>query len=471
MPEQTRLALYKYLAILARRKWVILTPVVVGVLGAVAATFWLPQAMPRTYEATATAQLAVAGRSEKGLSDINKEQADRLTNTFVYVLQGPDVLSDVIADLGLDATPSDLKSRLTFEPVAGTELVEIKARAPSPEEARDIANAMATAWREQGSAFYAILDTPELSRSFTVAEEASLPASPIEPDWQQRVGLGLLMGLVAGTLLALAIEYTDRTINSPSDLRDLVEVPVLSHLPRVPKLLGSTRRRIAELDVPPYQYTFDSGELRLLTIKLLHTLQDQHLNSLFVTSTWPSEGTTTVAIGVAMGLARSGVEVLLIDANLSRPALHTAFGGIPEAPGLTDVLLSMGEDEPPQALLRKTIHEPPVDGLSVLTAGSPHADSWNILGSGEMRKLVESYAGTDTVLVIDGPPVLSSVDALGAAAMAAGVVLVCAEGKTSVDDVQRGLSQLALLGANVLGLVYNQARTPIGTIARSAAAV
>ncbi|HEX5368925.1 MAG TPA: hypothetical protein VFY10_05870 [Dehalococcoidia bacterium] len=458
--RQRSLAIDKYLEFLGRRKWFLIVPLVIGILASIAASSWLPQIKSQEYQSKATMRLALAGGSESGLPRMDVTEVERITNTSIYLLQSSPTLAAINTNYNLHLTTAEMKSRFTITALPNTELIQVVAKGPSPAEAQALANALANAWPQINSDYYVSIKRPDLAASFTLLEPATQPGSAIvSTGWPQRAGIGILLGLAVGLGLALFSEYTDGTLNTVEDVSAATDVPILGCLPRLTHL--HFRRRSphqAREDFDPQRL----GEMRLLTVKLARMAREKHLHSILFTGVWPKAGTTGIAIGAGRGLASNEFEVLLVDASLAEPGLQRAFDVPRNQPGLTDVLVSASTGGDFGVAIDKAAVQAPTPGMRVLGSGTPAPDSWNLLGSYEMRRLVQVHegdaSGEPQLMVIDGPSLFSSADALALASVVDGVVVVCSEGKTTGDDLQRSLSQLDSLGANVLGIVYNRAK-------------
>jgi capsular exopolysaccharide synthesis family protein len=439
-----------YLDVLRRRKWVVLAPLLFGLVGAAAVTFW----MPRVYSASATARIALAGQEAGG--PLDPAQAERLTNTYVQIVQSRPLLSNVITELGLETSPEALLGRIHVEPIVGTELIRIRAEAAVPEEARDLANALAYALVEEGRTFYADSASPSLADAFGVEELAVLPTSPVRPNLPLAVATGSLVGLAAGAGLALVFEYVDPKLRRVKELAEITPLPVLSSLSRSRKSLTNGGNPRLEAGAQPV-FTVSGGE-RALAMNLLGLLVEQQVRSILVTSPRPDQGTTSVAVSTGVALARSGVEVMLVDANLHNPFLHRVFG-LSNLTGLRNILHTIpSTPDDPQALVAGAAQASQVPGLHVLTSGLPVGEPSELLASDGMRTLVKLFSERPHVTVIDAPPVLRSEDAAALAPLVGGVVMVCAEGEATADSVREALNHLQSARANVLGLVYNKAQ-------------
>ena len=162
-----------------------------------------------------------------------------------------------------------------------------------------------------------------------------------------------------------------------------------------------------------------------------------------VTSAVPREGKTLTAANLALTLSESYQRrVLLIDADLRRPAVHAHFG-IRHQPGLTDALLHRG----PLPLTAATAR------LSILPAGDGGADPMRTLASDGMRRLIEDVRGDFDWVLIDTPPIGLLSDAGVLASLADGALLVALAGRTPYDAIQRAAE--ALGADRILGVVLN----------------
>ena len=180
----------------------------------------------------------------------------------------------------------------------------------------------------------------------------------------------------------------------------------------------------------------------------LHLAQAQHgIKLVMVTSALIGEGKTLTATNLALTLSESYKKrVLLIDADLRRPAVHELFR-IPNFTGLNDGIRSDEERKVP--VLRVT------DRLSVLTAGRPDSDPMSVLSSDRMRRVLADAAATFEWVIIDTPPVALLSDANLLATLVDTVVLVVRAGVTPLHSIQTAAD--AVGRDRVLGVVLNGA--------------
>ena len=463
--KRNSLAIDRYVEVLIRRKWALLIPLAMSLVAAAVILARLPDT-PDEYESVATVRLALAGRPTGAV--ISPTDAAVIANTANYVLQSDDTLAGISQELGLNMSPGRLRSQFDIVPVPNTEFIEIHARGSSPEQAATLANALAAEWPRSSAEFYTSLQRPDLAQSFVfflearpgVATEAGFS---LNSGWATRIAVAIAMGLIGGLGIVFLTEYTDRTINTVETVSGATRATVLGS---VPWLRGGSQghlwRRLPQRPLSS-ELTRVRG-MRALTVQMMHMVRARKLRSIMFTSIWPGDGTTSIASNAARSLAGDEFDVLLVDGNLEHASVHHALELASVRPGLTDVLASSAAGRGLEVALSKAAQESGKPGLRVLAAGTPTSDAWSVLASFEMRKLVqmhneETERDRPELMIIDGPPIVASASALTLASVVSGVVVVCAEGSGTVEDLQRGLNQLDRLGANVLGVVYNKART------------
>jgi len=195
---------------------------------------------------------------------------------------------------------------------------------------------------------------------------------------------------------------------------------------------------------------------------------EQPVRSVLVTSAAAGEGKSTVAWNLAVIAARSGARVLLIEADLRRPAFSSRMRIQPSA-GLSDVLQNY--IDPVDVLLPVALNgtdggqngsaaEGPKGSLSVLLAGPNSATLSGstplaLLGSNRMRSVLESAERLHDLVVIDGPPTCLVSDAIPLIKHVSGVLVVTRVRKNTRESARQLRDQLANLRARNLGVVVN----------------
>jgi len=296
----------------------------------------------------------------------------------------------------------------------------------------------------------------------TKAKEADLAASidaanieliTSEPEVKRAAGRGVrtillatVMGLVVGVGLALFADYMDTTLATPADVSRCLGLDQLA------VLVNAGYRRedkkaplLAAKDHPDVQLT---ENFRTLRSNILFSRGFRGVRSIVVTSSLPREGKSTVAANLAVVLAQAGKRVLLIDADMRRPAMHGLFGCERE-PGLSDVLGDkIGVEE--------AIRESGVEKLSFIPAGSrvPKAAELLALATEQLSKLAGLSGRFDYVL-FDTPPLTLVDPTLVAKCTGASVLLVVRARGVTRDVVQRSVAKLRSVDARIGGVTLN----------------
>lgn len=190
-------------------------------------------------------------------------------------------------------------------------------------------------------------------------------------------------------------------------------------------------------------------QFRHLAAALHHAQLKQGVRTVMVSSAVESEGKTTTAANIALTLSHSHQRrVLLIDADLRRPSLHTLFQ-VANRDGLGDYLRDFSPSRK-----RPVVHTISPT-LSLLTAGRPTQDPMSALVSEEMKDVIEEAADHFDWVVVDTPPVALLSDANLLGAMIDVAILVVRANSTAYPLVQRALGSIG--AERVLGVVLNRA--------------
>lgn len=502
-----------YVEILQRRKWVIvlttvMTTAVVG-LGS--------YLMTPVYSASTMVRIAQMQDNSIYYDDL--DYSVRLMNTYARLLRSGPFLEEVIQRLDLSVLPEDLAKRIKVEALDETELLRITAESPDPRQAMEIANMLGTLLIEQGQKLYsgqgktaremlqeqltiaeenlredrALLQSllngstgedqdmtiqdlntriqsqeetyamlvheynkaqvgEEMrANSISVAEPATTPKGPSKPRMKLNVTLGALVGLVGGIGLALLCENLDSTLHSTGEVEAATRWPVLGSIPkfRTPK---RNRRGIIvlELDGPS-----SAGEAyRILRTTVLSVASRTAKKVLLITSVEPAGVKSRVLASLAAAMAQAGQKVVVVDSDFRHPSLHQVFD-LGNELGLSNVILDLSR-------VYTALQETKIPGLRVLTSGPLPPNPAELLSSPKMQELVWELAIVADMVLLDTPPILDGADAAALAPIVDGVLLVAARDQATGTHIQRALQEMDKVGAKVLGLVFDKAKTRDG---------
>ena len=261
------------------------------------------------------------------------------------------------------------------------------------------------------------------TNNIAVVDPADLP---LKPSWPK--GFLILLGaIVAGAVLgfgmALLQEQLDQAIGDPQQVPDELGVALLGTIPvtqidDIPAALQDRKSVLSE--------AYNSTRMTL-------SLATDHgfPRAIAVTSTRPSEGKTTTSVALASLLARSNNRVLLIDADMRRPAVHRAFN-MANGAGVSSYLA--GDDD-----LGALIHATGITGLSLITAGPNPPSAPELLETTRFDRLISEARQHYDYVVVDAPPLLGLADAPLIGSRVEGVVFV-----VQAHSSQKGMAQVAI---------------------------
>lgn len=194
-----------------------------------------------------------------------------------------------------------------------------------------------------------------------------------------------------------------------------------------------------------------SEKFRVIRSNIIFNSTDKELKSLVVTSPGPSEGKSFMAANLAVVFADIGKKVLLVDADLRKPTVGTTFK-LPNAEGLSTLITTQ------QVQPENYIYQSRIVNISILLSGPRPSNPSEIINSRRMEKLITELEQSYDLVIFDMPPIATVTDAQILAARASGTLLVVRERQTSKQALLRAKHLLEMAKANVVGVVYNDAK-------------
>ncbi|PFG37388.1 capsular exopolysaccharide synthesis family protein [Flavimobilis soli] len=424
---------------IVRKSWIAISAITAFVLAAAVAVTLL---MAPTYKATTQVFVSVQGSTSTSELLQGSNFAQNRVTSYTAMVDVPQVLDHVIEDLGLDTTVADLAENVSASSPLNTSLINIDAVDGNPQVAAQIADSVARRFSDVITEFERPAEGGASPVKLSVVRAAVVPLGPDSPNLKLNLALGLLAGLALGLGFAVLREVLDTGVRSDDDVAEVGTASVVAH---IPISLDADAPRLVVQDAP---LSGRAEAYRRLRTNLQFLELTANKRSIVVTSSLPGEGKSTTSANLALALADAGKSVVLVDADLRRPAIARYFG-IEGAVGLTTVLI--GEAEIDDVL------QPWGDGrMQILTAGEVPPNPSEMLGSESMSRLLEELAERFDVVLLDSPPLLPVTDAAVLGRSTGGVLLVASAGLVHKAQLKTALGSLEAVGARILGVALNR---------------
>jgi polysaccharide biosynthesis transport protein len=516
-PESEGLTLRDYLAVLWRRKWIIVLAVVI----ATGAAYYYASRQAKQYDAHSTIvykqQLDLANPLDSASSSY-VYGLDREMASINDLLAGPDLRkrarvllekANVDTSAGYKVTAEQQSTNTgSNNTSSGSNIVVFTGDSTSPELAAAGADAAAQAFvdwnqqlqRDQISRAIPVLEgqlaeyqTP-LSKQTTdyimlkqrlqdlqilqatangnyqILAPASVPDAPYAPKPLRSAILGFGVGLFLGVCLAFLLEQFDTRVRRPDDIATILRQPILGRLPRISsKLLGESA-----LITMRHPEGHIAEAFRMVRTNLEFMAVDNDIGSLLVTSCMKGEGKSVAVANLAISMALAGKKVVVVDADMRRPRQHKLFG-IDNQRGLSTV--ATGRSDLMESMVRVDV-SPVRDGAGAAKAGANGSDfaAWirgpeassrlyvlpsgpippnpgEIVASKRLQSIIESLEAEADLVIIDTPAMLAVGDTSTIAARVDGVVFLVDLKSIKKPQLYTAADQLFRLPTKMLGTI------------------
>jgi succinoglycan biosynthesis transport protein ExoP len=428
--------------------------------------------------------------------------SERIAKIYEPMMKSQSILETVINELKLEENVDSLAKRITTVPIMATMLFELHVTDASPAQAINIANAVAnqfvsqlrlslagpyserlsimqnqmdqlsqsmedvkaeihnitdknvqvetelarlnnqlTESRSNYQTFQQEYDQQRISAAnqadnVTIAEYALEPLTPVQ-NRLMYLALAVIVGIVTGIGLAFFLEQLDDKVRTRQDVSLILGSNTLGMISKLKK--GNVEPLVNLQDGV-------SDDFRKLSINIRISIKNEPIRTLLITSPTPSAGKSMVAANLGIALAKNGLKIILIDADLRLPRLHKLFN-LEQQVGLSDLLLNQNTEG--------ALKSGPIERLSIITSGDIPSDPGEILSVLELKKLLERLGRQADFIIVDCPPILSVADTtiLGSAADA--TILVIRSGLTPRQVALEAVDLLSSNKARLLGVVLN----------------
>ena len=459
--EEVEIDLQRIFKALLNRIWIIAIATILATAISIGYTFWFVTPL---YKSSAMFYVnnndISVGNISASITSGDLVTSRNLVNSYIVILKTRNCMNDVIDYSGLDITYNEISSMISAEAVDETEIFRVTVTCDDPEEAEIIANSIAHILPKKISG---IID----GTSAKVVEHAIVAPQRSSPSYTKNAIIGMAIGFIlcAGTI-ALK-EIFDLTIRTEEDITQIIKYPILAEIPDMTapskgsyyyakkKKYGSDKTK-STADAKPELFgeniSFAASEsYKLLRTKLQFSFADERdCHVICTTSALAGEGKSLSSVNIACSLAQLGKKVVLIDCDLRRPSVAPKIG-LQRSPGLSEYLIRHVHTEEAIQVFstgRSTTFD-------VVAAGKIPPNPIELLSSVRMEKIINRFKTVYDYIILDLPPIGEVSDALVAAKLADGVVVVVRQDYCNRNAAENAIKQLEFVNAKILGIVFN----------------
>ncbi len=373
-----------------------------------------------------------------------------IASNFKYIVEnGVDFASRVAdtvkATSGKNLSYEDIQKMLNVELVADSTLVRVSVKSGDKDLTYDVTTAIQ-------SVYSAFAKDAFPTANISVADSATASKLAADSSTLIYTAAGFLLGAALAVLIILIRARIQNKLLSTEDIKNKFNINIIATVSDIKgknKKGDRTRLLITDRNVGlPFIETF-----KLIRTKLENAKLKKGFSVFSITSSTESEGKTTCSANIALSLAKSGKSVLLIDADLRKPAVCKTLGiAIEGEKGIYDIVNGNKTFEESVKYIEKY-------NLYLLVCSAAVADPSETLASDQMAKLVEQAKREFDYVIIDCPPAGVVADAAIVANYTDTIIFVTAEERVAIPQIEYALSDIMTTKADVMGCIYNRAGT------------
>ncbi len=399
------------------------------------------------YEASATYSVNANSPYTYSTNYYDQTTARNLGTTMEYLLNSASMKRIVAEDLGVKNLPGKIKVSC----LESTNILTISTSSSDPQAAYNILQSVLNNYEAVCAGIIG-------NTSLTEMDQSGLPTSPSNAENPKGAAkTGLMVGLVISLAILIFMALVKRTIRKEEDFEKVLNVECYGAIPLARfKKRGKNMGEKSNL-VLIDNYRIPGGfleSIRAIRTRLERDAIRHNYKTFLVTSAIPGEGKSTVSSNLALGLARKGKSVILVDFDLRSPSVDEYMDVETNGVGTAEVLLGRADIEDALVSYKKL-------PLRILPGVERMSDTIRILNSNAVGELVEKLESMADYVILDTPPSAMLADAALIARHADAAVFVVRQDYSQVKDILEGIGNLTEEGITISGCILNQAEVGI----------
>jgi capsular exopolysaccharide synthesis family protein len=318
----------------------------------------------------------------------------------------------------------------------------------------------------------------ETGGSVKIIEYAQPSMNPVKPNVLLNLALGFILAIICSMGMVFAKESLRKTFKDITAAEEAFNSTIMGVIPRIKRgectyegkadftdqvsefaknPVRSVRKALSSKKVEKREYYMVdhnsegpfAESIRMLRTNIMFYIKEKNIKLISINSPQKNDGKTTIAINLAMEIAREGKKVLLVDANLRNPVLNRVFNiKEDEEEGLSEVIRS-------EAKLDKAIKKTSHKNLYLLSAGKHNHVPGHLISPEKLKEVFKQLKASDFDVVLFDNTSLKYSESVSVSASSQGVLFIIAHDKTNKDLALKSKATLAKVNAHVIGLVIN----------------
>lgn len=177
------------------------------------------------YEARTTVFVGKDENQSEGYNRSDIEMYQQLLKTYSEIIKTKDVVKAAIDLSGINKSLDEVSEDIDINIIDGTQMIEIRFRSENPEDSIKFINSLSGIFMEK-----AVGLIPNVS--FQILDGATLPQKPVIPNMKVAIGLGILLGIIMGTIVCFIKEMQDNTIKNKEQIEEGFGINVIGEIPK-----------------------------------------------------------------------------------------------------------------------------------------------------------------------------------------------------------------------------------------------
>ena len=365
----------------------------------------------------------------------------KLVSTYTEIVKSKLVLEQVIADLNLAETYSELYKKVSVQAITNTEILKISVEHKDKDLSAEIANKIANIFSKEVAKIYKL-------NNISIIDKAQVPKMVSNNTLKRDIVIAGLIGIFLSVGVIFVIYYFDDTIKLTDDVEKKIGMPLIGKVFKS-DIKDKNKTLKNELLLDKYPKSVVSESIKTLRTNLQFSSVDDEFKTILITSSIPGEGKSFITANLAIAFTQTGKKVLIIDCDMRKGRQHKIFK-VSNTKGLSNLLIDNID------MYEKYINKTNIDKLSLITRGTVPPNPSELLNSKKNKKLIEKLKEKYDVILFDGVPCNGLPDAIIMSTLVDQVLIVSREGFTPKEVFESTKDSLKKVGAPITGTILNE---------------